>query len=117
MKFKLFAVLALVFAPVVANAAPEAVEVCIKSRFHYKWGNAFLESESVLTTGKDFNEFAGQVVFPDGNYVFFDYGTESESDMRALKLNTALTAMYQEVEDENGEKWLVAKKMPNQICR
>lgn len=117
MKFKLFAVLALIFSTMVANAATNAVEICAKSRFAFKWSNAYKE-DGLLSTDHYLNQeiFERQAV-PAGNYVTFNNGTEDNIDIRILKLNRILTGDYQEVEDFKGEKWLVAKKMPNQICR
>ena len=118
MKFKLFAVLALAGLSTMAYAAPEVIEICAKSRSFFKWNNAFKYENAILLTGNYLNEtvFERQAV-PSGNYIWFNYGTEEDMDLKLVKLNSVLTSAYQEVEDTNSEQWMVAKKMPNQICR
>lgn len=97
-------------------AEPQQIEVCIKPRYEYQWGMPFVSS-ALFGTDDQFNEVAGVQILPSGHYVLFDFGDEEVEDMQMLKLSGVLTSSYQEAEGHYGDRWLVARKLPKQICR
>lgn len=99
-----------------SHAEPQQIEVCIKARYDYKWGMP-LVSSALFGTHNQFNQIAGVEILPSGHYVMFDFGDEEIEDMQMIKLGNVLTSSYQEGEGQYGDRWLVARKLPAQICR
>lgn len=97
-------------------AEPQQIEVCIKARYDYQWGMP-LVSSALFGTHNQFNQVAGVEILPSGQYVLFDFGDEEVEDMQMIKLNGVLSSSYQEGEGQHGDRWLVARKLPQQICR
>ncbi|VEG13504.1 hypothetical protein [Moraxella cuniculi] len=121
MKFKLL-VMTMLLATVSMSYADinqgQKIEICAKERGMYQWGSAY-RYNALLTNSQQMNESFGRDAFPMSNYLIFEGNdsTEEDSKFQVVKLTTVLTFSYQEAENLDGTRWLVAKKSPNQICR
>lgn len=116
MKLKYIATTALLSFSLSTYAEPTPIEICVKERADYKWRKAQKE-DGLLASGADINQFFESETLPDGNFIIFNDGTDEDPAIKFLKLSRAITENYQEVENHDGSRWLIAKKISSQICR